>query len=183
MQQLVPALEDVRALTPERLHQRYAKRIARHVQAVMGPDQEHEDLVQDVLITVILRVGTVRNPECVDSWVAQVTANVLRTTIRQRRLRRHAPLDLVPEPQRPAFHQRLDEREVATRAMGVISRLPPPDRALLSLYWFTPGTLRSMAADAGCSVITVRRRLARALGRFEKLASRDPALAPRLAAS
>jgi hypothetical protein len=34
-----------------------------------------------------------------------------------------------------------------------------------------------MAARAGCSVITVRRRLFRAKSRFAKLARRDPALA------
>jgi hypothetical protein len=34
-----------------------------------------------------------------------------------------------------------------------------------------------MAAEAGCSIITVRRRLAKAKARFEKLCRRDPELA------
>jgi RNA polymerase sigma factor (sigma-70 family) len=165
-------------LTPERLHTRYAKRISRQIRAVLGPDQEHDDLVQDVLVTVILRVGTVRNPACLDAWVNQVTLNTLKTVVRQRRLRRHASLEVVPEQQRPMFNHTFDEHDLATRAMGVVNRLPPPDRALLATYWFSPATLASMADAAGCSIITVRRKLTRALGRFERLARRDPALAP-----
>jgi RNA polymerase sigma factor (sigma-70 family) len=168
-------------LTPERLHTRYAKRISRQIRAVLGPDQEHEDLVQDVMVTVILRVGTVRNPACLDAWVNQVTLNTLKTVVRQRRLRRHAPLETVPEQHRPMFNHTFDEHDLATRAMGIVNRLPPPDRALLATYWFSPATLASMAAAAGCSIITVRRKLTRALGRFERLARRDPALAPCLA--
>lgn len=169
--------EAVAPLTPERLHSRYAKRISRQIRAVMGVDQEHEDLVQEVLVTVILRVGTVRNPACLDAWVNQVTMNTLKTVVRQRRLRRHASLETVPEQQRPTFSHTFDERDLATRAMVVVNRMPPCDRALLATYWFSPATLGSMADAASCSIITVRRRLARALRRFERLARQDPALA------
>jgi RNA polymerase sigma factor (sigma-70 family) len=165
-------------LTPERLHTRYARRISRQIRAVLGADQEHEDLVQDVMVTVLLRVGTVRNPACLDAWVNQVTLNTLKTVVRQRRLRRHAALDTVPEQHRPAIHPRLDDHDLASRAMGVVNRLPPPDRALLATYWFSPATLASMADAAGCSIITVRRRITRALSRFERMARLDPALAP-----
>lgn len=173
----VPSLEAMPALTPERLHSRYANRISRQIRAVMGVDQDHDDLVQEVLVTVILRVGTVRNPACLDAWVNQVTMNTLKTVVRQRRLRRHASLETVPEQQRPTFNHTFDERDLAGRVMSVVNRLPPCDRALLATYWFSPATLGSMATSAGCSIITVRRRLARALSRFERLARQDPALA------
>ena len=37
---------------------------------------------------------------------------------------------------------------------------------------------RELAENAGCSVVTVARRLFKARNRFERLARRDPALAP-----
>ncbi len=170
-----PQIEAV--LTAEHLHARYAKKIARHVKAVLGQDDEHEDLVQEVLMSVIRGVETLRDPACLDAWVAQVTMNTLRSTMRHRRHRRHASLETVPEQLRPSFQIETDERDLASRAIRVMNRLPPPDRALLATYWFSPATLGTMAAAAGCSVITVRRRLSRARTRFKNLASRDPALA------
>jgi DNA-directed RNA polymerase specialized sigma24 family protein len=40
----------VAGLTPDRIHARYARKIRRHVGAVLGLDQEREDLVQEVLM-------------------------------------------------------------------------------------------------------------------------------------
>jgi DNA-directed RNA polymerase specialized sigma24 family protein len=89
------------ALTPERLHARYARKIRRHIGAVLGPDDEREDLVQEVLITIFRKVGTLRDPACLDGWVAQVTANTLKYVMRRRRVRRHASWEQVPDRQAP----------------------------------------------------------------------------------
>jgi len=165
------------ALTPERLHARYAPRIRRHIGAVLGHDNDREDLVQDVLITVLRKVDSLRDPACLDGWVAQVTANTLKYVLRQRRLRRHASWEELPAPQGPSFQIDLQARELAVRALRVIDSLPVSDRALLTAYWFSPATAETIAAESGCSTITVRRRILRARTRFEKLARRDPALA------
>ncbi len=165
------------ALTPERLHARYARKIRRHVGAVLGADDEKEDLVQEVLITVLRKVGTLRDPACLDGWVAQVTANTLKYMMRRRKIRRHASWEGLPERQLPSIQTNLHARDLATRAISVLTRMPPSEHALLTAYWFTPATAESMAAEAGCSVITVRRRLFKAKARFEKLARRDPELA------
>lgn len=170
-------LKDVAALTPERLHARYAWRIARRVQAMLGSDDEREDLVQEILIAVFQGFSGLRNPACLDGWVAQVTANKVRALIRHRRSRPHTSFETLPEPQVPSFQANLDARFLASRAVDVIDRLPPGDRALLLALWFSPATLDSIAADSGCAAITVRRRLSRARTRFERLVRRDPVLA------
>ena len=46
----LPSPEAMPPLTPERLHSRYANRISRQIRAVMGVDQEHDDLVQEVVL-------------------------------------------------------------------------------------------------------------------------------------
>jgi len=170
-------LQDVAALTPERLHARYAWRIARRVQAMLGTDDEREDLVQEILIAVFQGFSGVRNPACLDGWVAQVTANKVRALIRHRRARPHASLEALPEPQLPSFQANIEAWFRASSAVRVIDRLPASDRALLLALWFSPATLDSIAADSGCAPITVRRRFSRARSRFERLARRDPVLA------
>jgi RNA polymerase sigma-70 factor (ECF subfamily) len=164
-------------LTPELLHARYARKIRRHIRAVLGADDDREDVVQDVLITVFRKVDTLRDPACLDGWVAQVTANTLKYVIRQRRLRRHASWEGLAENQIPSFQTNVHARELASRAIRIVNNMPPNDRALLTTYWFSPATAESIAAETGCSIVTVRRRLLRARTRFERLARRDPALA------
>ena len=164
-------------LRPELLYRLYAPRIERRIQAILGPDFEREDLAHEVLITVFRRIGTLRDPACLDAWVDQVTRNTLRYAMRQRRLRRHASWEGLPEPRGGTVNPNPEARDLALRTAGVIQRLPPRERALLLSYWFTPRTTSEIAEDSGCSTITIARRLGRARSRFKKLARRDPALA------
>jgi RNA polymerase sigma-70 factor (ECF subfamily) len=164
---------------PEHLHARCAQKIGRHIGRVLGSDAEREDLVQEVLMTVFDKLGTVRDPACFDAWVAQVTANTLRHALRQRRLRRQA-LGVWLERRQDTIETNVVARDVADRAVRLIERLSPHEGALLVAQWFTPGTADAIAEQSGCSVFTARRRLKRARARFEKLARRDPALAPLL---
>lgn len=168
------------ALTPEHLHARYAAKIARRVRALMGREEEREDLVQEVLITVFRNIGTLRDPACIDGWVNQIIMNTLRYFLRRRRFRSHDSWDQLTEQHQPSVRVDFEARELATRVANVMKRLPASDREILTRYWFSPGTAEAIAADKDCSTMTVRRRLNRARNRFVKLARRDPALAVRL---
>lgn len=165
------------ALTPERLHARYARRIRRHIGAVLGADDEKDDLVQEILLTVIRKVGTLRDPACLDGWVAQVTSNTLKYVMRRRKIRRHASWETLPDRQLPTIQTNLHARELASRAVRIIAKLPANEQELLLEYWFSPATAETIAAQARCSIITIRRRLYKAKARFEKLARRDPEFA------
>ena len=167
-------------LAPERLHRRYAPRIRRHLRAVLGADVEFDDVVQDVLVVVISKVDTVRDLNCLDWWVAQVTSNIVKQLIRRRRLRRNTSLEDVAESLLPTVPTDFEARELAARALKVLLGLPPNARALLTTYWLGQTTVEDIAAEAGCSVITVRRRLSRARAHFDRVARRDPALAGRM---
>jgi RNA polymerase sigma-70 factor (ECF subfamily) len=164
-------------LTPEDVHARYAPKIGRHVRAVMGSDDEREDLVQEVLVTVLTKIGSVRDPARLDGWVFSVTANILRCVMRRRRLRRNAFGRFLSEQEDPVFQVNFDARVVASRAFDVMERLPRNDRALLTAFWFGTDNEEAIAARCGRSVITVRRRLSKARARYQRLARRDPALA------
>jgi len=164
-------------LRPELLYRLYAPRIERRIRSILGPDFEREDLTHEVLMTVFRRIGTLRDPACLDAWVDQVTVNTLRYTLRQRRLRRHASWELLPERQAGAVHPNPEACELVSRAAGVIRKLPPGERALLLTTWFSSRTAREIAKTNRCSTVTVARRLFKAKNRFAKLARLDPALA------
>ena len=170
---------------PEHVHARCARKVSRHIGRVMGVDDEHEDLVQEVLMIVLRKLDTVRDPSCFDAWVARVTTNTLRFTIRQRQTRRRALGTFLAQQGDASIQTDVEARYVADRALRVVESMSPNERALLVAQWFAPGTgeavAASIAAKSGCSALTVQRRMNRARARFEKLARRDPALAQHLA--
>ena len=157
---------------PEHLHERCARKIRRHVARVMGADDDHEDLVQEVLLTVLLKLDTLRDPACFDGWVAQITTNKLRVAMRRRSMRRQAIGLFLAQQGDDSVQMDLEACYAAHRVRRLVGRLSPNERALLLAQWFTPGTrgavAASIAAQSGCSIITVRRRLSRASARFEK---------------
>ena len=120
---------------------------------------------------------TLRDPACLDAWIDQVTRNTLRYALRQRRLRRHASWDTLPETQAGTVQPNPEARHLAERAVAVLERLPEREQSLLTSHWFTTLTAREIAKSSGCSTVTVARRLCRARSRFKRLARRDPALA------
>jgi DNA-directed RNA polymerase specialized sigma24 family protein len=133
-----------------------------------------------VLVIILRKIDTLRDPACLDGWVARITTNTLRYNVRRRRLRRHASWEALPEHDSPVCQPNFDARQLASRAIQVMNRLPEKERLLLSSYWFTPATAGSIAAENGWSIITVQRRLTRARTRFETLVRRDPMLASSL---
>jgi RNA polymerase sigma factor (sigma-70 family) len=52
---------------------------------VLGRPGEVEDLVQDVFLRVLPRLGTVRDPAALRSWLAVITARLARRRLRSRR--------------------------------------------------------------------------------------------------
>jgi DNA-directed RNA polymerase specialized sigma24 family protein len=115
----------------------------------------------------------VRDATRLDAWVAQVTVNTVNSVLRQRKWRRHLPLEALPEQQLPVLSINHDTRELASRLASLLHRLPAPDRCLLLSYWLSPATVGTLAADAGCSTGTVQRRLRRAQARFDRLVQHD----------
>jgi RNA polymerase sigma-70 factor (ECF subfamily) len=168
-----PAIE---RMTPEGLHARYAGKIDRQVRRLITSEADREDVVQDVLMAIMRGFHALREPKAADAWVRRVTAIKVVNLIRQRRLQPEVSwetLDEVPS----SFRYSLGARELASRVVRLLERLPQKESSLLMAYWFTPVTAESLAGQIGCSTVTVRRRLFKARMRFERLARRDPDLA------
>jgi len=170
------AATTARLPSSEQLYARCARRVGRHVARALGADDDVDDLVQDVLITIFTKLGTLRDPALFDAWVACITTNKIRQAIRQRSRTRRV-LGTWRAVQDDTYRADFDGRVVASRAMTLLETLSPDERALLTAHWFAAGSADHIAARRGYSISTLQRRIRRAQARFEKLARRDASLA------
>lgn len=155
--------------------------VNRVVRRVMGQDRDHDDLVQEIFYQLLSSVSRLRDADRLRAWVMQVAVNTLRSEIRRRRVRR---LVFAPRPADPARVRTTgadhDGRALLQRTYALLDRLPANERIAFTLRHVDERPLQELAELCGCSLATIKRRLARAERRFERLASRDPDLADRL---
>lgn len=156
----------------------FGEEIDRWVWRSLGADQEHDDLVHQVLCECLRCVGRVREAHSLHGWVRRLTVNVVRSELRRRRVRR---LWSQPEDNPDRFRSlatQPEEREKLGAIYRVLDRLQDRDRWLLALRHFENWSFDEMAEALGCSVRTVKRHLPRAEARFRRQAEREPALRP-----
>lgn len=142
-----------------------------------GPDAE--DAVQEASMIALRRIGDLREPAAVGSWLRTVTRNACRMRYRSPA---HLPLDaglaeVLPsaEPDPTELLGRHATRDWVWHAMGQLSL---PLRLVLMLRYFTGVTAyRDIAAACGVPVGTVRSRLSEARGKLTRalLATADTA--------
>lgn len=154
--------------------------VNRVVWRVLGADEDHDDLVQQVFVALLAGLSRVREPEALRGWVAAVTVNTVRSEIRRRRVRRWfggqtTPSEWVHTP--AASHE---TRELLERTYAVLARLPADERIAFALRFIDEQPLSDVAAACDCSLATIKRRISAAQARFRRLAERDPALAEHL---
>lgn len=164
------------------VHARLVPVVRRLVFALLGPDQEREDVMQEIFIRVFLGLSRVRDPERLEQWTARVAINTVKNELRRRKRRRFVSWDPLLEPDRLISYCDFDGHNVAMHAVRAIEQLPERDRELLLRRWFQPTTTDSLAGDAACSARTIKRRLHRAQTRFARMVQRDASLSDWLAA-
>ncbi len=163
----------------ELVHERFADQIHRVVYRVLGPDSEHEDVVQQAFLEIVRGLHRVRDTERLQAWVRSIAINVARGLIRRRKLRfwlepRSDALDTWGEP------DDTDAKELVHRTYMVLAQLKTDDRIAFSLRYIEGYQVQEVAELTGASLATVHRRLARASREFRQRASRDELLRHRL---
>ena len=158
------------------LYLRHRERVNRLVYRLLGPDSEHDDIVQEVFVRVMQRADSLRDPSREAAWVARVTVNLVRNQLRRRRVRRIVELwPRVPE-RSVDLEPRLLERDLARRGYALLEALDPRDRIVLLLRRVEDQSIEDVADACGCSRSTVKRRLARAEAKVTELLRAQPEL-------
>lgn len=132
----------------------------------LGRDSEAEDVTQEVFYRLFLRVGTLKNPDALRSFVVSFAIRIVKWELRKRRARRWIMLsdsDLLPEVQAPA--EDAESRQVLKRFYAVLDQLTARERMVFGLRHLESMTLEEIAAALEISLSTVKRVLGRASAR------------------
>jgi RNA polymerase sigma-70 factor (ECF subfamily) len=152
------------------------------VQRVLGPDVDHDDLVNETFLRAMAGVHRVREAEKLRSWMVSVTLNTVRSELRSRgRWRRIFVREPAHEPpaRRGVDHE---ARALLARVFAILNKMPLEERIVFSLHYLDEQKLEQIAESCGCSARTIKRRLQKARKQFIVRARRDPDLAEHLGA-
>lgn len=141
-----------------------------------------DDLTQDVFLHFFRRIGDLRDPNAVRSFLVGIAIRVARGELRRRRLRRwlHLTVDgVLPEESGPAVD--LPAREALRRLYAILDKVDDESRLAFVLRYVRGLELTDVAASLGVSLATAKRRISHAQERIAVHARRDPCLAPFLA--
>lgn len=174
---IVKAIRARHATGSEALFDRYHGHVRRVLVHVLGPDRELSDLVQDVFVTAIDSIERLDRVEALRGWLGSIAVFTARSRLRSRRRRkilRFLPTEELPEV--PVERNPVEIDEAARAVYRVLELMPVEERIVFALRFVDAMELTEVASACVMSLSTVKRRLKKASARFQKLASREPAL-------
>jgi RNA polymerase sigma-70 factor (ECF subfamily) len=165
------------------LFEKYRARVERTLVRLLGFDSELADAVQETFIRALESSRLLRDPQALPSWMIRIAVFTASDVIRRRKRRRWLqlfaePQDLAEQSHALVFEAEpdLEARRALQAAQVILSALPTQERIAFSLRRLDGMELKEVAAACGCSLATVKRRLARAELRFRTRAAKHPAL-------
>ncbi len=133
-----------------------------------------EDVLQDVAVRVIARIGSLRDPRAFRAWLRTLTLNEIRRVARSGRARKTStsalPLDEALEVADPApdIASATGQREQLRRVMMAVDELPLEYREPLLLKSVEGMSQRSIALALGISEKSLEARLVRGRSMLRK---------------
>jgi RNA polymerase sigma-70 factor (ECF subfamily) len=157
---------------------RFSPGVDRTIRRLLGPEQEREDLLQEVFLRFFRHLSNLREPAAVRGFLTGIAVHVVRAEITRRtRLRwlRLTPTGDLPEASAGPVDG--DVREAVTRYYRLLDDLGAKDRSLFVARTIEGLTLEEVAEVHGVSVSTAQRRIGRAGKKMALRVRRDPLLA------
>lgn len=144
------------------LYERYARMV--HGILLAHADRDDvQDLVQDVFISAMSRIHTVREPEAFGAWLGAIARNCARMHHRSRRPTQPLSEELHAKGEAP------DARVAAAEVMAALRRLPERFREPLVLRLVEGMAGEEIAAQTGLSHGTVRVYLHHGMAQLREL--------------
>jgi len=129
---------------------------------VVADSGDAEEVVQDAFVRVWENAPRFRGGS-VKGWLVRIALNLSRDRLRRRRRRR---VVLTANPQGEAALEADNRGGEVDRALR---RLPPGERAALTLHYYEGMTFTAAAAVLGVSLRTAKYRAARGLARLRRI--------------
>jgi RNA polymerase sigma-70 factor (ECF subfamily) len=152
-----------RELTLEALYEDYAPYVGAVASRLLGRASEVEDVVQDVFAVAVRGLRRRDDEREVKGWLAKVT---VRRCVRQLRMRRL--WSFVDGGTSPSYDRLTEpgagpeERRLVSEVYQAMDGLPARERVAWTLRHVEGETLEEVALLCGCSLATVKRRIASA---------------------
>lgn len=140
----------------------------------LGRDSEAEDITQEVFYRLFSRIGTLRKPEALRSFVVSFALRIVKWELRRRRARRWMMLsttDHLPEVAGPISDP--ESRQVLRRFYAILDQLTARERLVFALRHLESMTMDEIATALSISVSTAKRTLTRAAGRVSAWIDED----------
>jgi RNA polymerase sigma-70 factor (ECF subfamily) len=142
---------------------RYAPLVASISFRILGTHQDVEDVVQDVFLEARRWISRINDPGALKAWLTTVAARTARRRLRTRKLRMMLHFGDAPE-----YLELADagasprQRALLAEIYRVLDRLPVEERFAWTLRLVEGQSLPEVAQHCGCSLATVKRRIASA---------------------
>jgi RNA polymerase sigma-70 factor (ECF subfamily) len=159
---------------------RYRRWVAALLLAYKPRQADLEDLLQDVAMTFVRRVGELREPESLRPWLRSVSINAARLAGRKQTIaRRHGErLRLVTRQEGESQPDiAAAQREAARRLLDLAMGLPEGYREPLLLRCMQGMSYREIGAIVGLPESTIETRIARGRRMLRELAAAQEAAA------
>jgi RNA polymerase sigma factor (sigma-70 family) len=144
-----------------------------HCRSLGAPEDEIEDLVQEVLLTIHLKRGSWDQSRPIGPWVAAITRNKLIDVLRRRGRHITVPIeDFVDRLQAEDQEPELSAHQIDS----LLARLPPQQREIVRSISFNGSSIRETAdrlqMTEGAVRVTLHRAL-KALAVFYRRSARE----------
>ena len=180
---LVHALREGDPDAPTVLFDRYGPYIQRVLARIVGySEPERADLLHDVFVRALERVGDIKNPRALKSWLVGIAVFTAQEWIRRRK-RTGPPLGPEHGADREGPSASPEAVEAFRSFRSVMARLDDEERTMFVLRFLEGMKLDEIAEACNLSISTARRRVLRAEERFREIVPEYPALLERLEAS
>ena len=154
----------------------YGPRINRWVWRLLGGDDDHDEVVQQVYVGLFSSLPRLRDPDTLDAFVNSVTIRTVRKEIRRRKYRRLF-LGTPAEYEDDIADMARPMKDVHIRAFyRILDDLSADERTVFVLKHFEGLTMEEIAAASGFSVRTAKRRLYRGMARIKEKMMKETVL-------
>lgn len=158
------------------LYDQYSRSVNRLVYRLLGPDADHDDIVQQVFLQLIQSIGKLKSPGRLNLWVRSITVNIVRSELRKRSVRRRF-LHFAPKGEESRdMNAEMESTDFMSASANALRKLPAEERVVFLLYYLEEYSLPEIAEACGFSTMTAKRRLSKGRERFRRQMSKTDAL-------
>lgn len=141
---------------------------------ILGRDEEVDDVVQEVFLSAMSGLKSLRDPTAVRAWLKTVTVRTARRRLYKRRIKAMLRLDVHKDVGDIASPGASPEDHATLRGIySVLDRMPVEHRLAWTLRHVEGESLPSVATLVGCSLATAKRRIAAAQARLDQELAHD----------